>query len=254
MSSKQVLITDMVDPESIDQIPKNIQDFYNDVSKSMLKQIRKRGIRKFSVNHIERWVRINFPINEDQLVVEKHKMVAAQVSKYLLRRSTDYKIPLNEVRALLELDQLLQTEKEREEEKFRKIKSEVEELRNQKRKLKKPRSKVVVKRSISNYKPLSKLKETPKITSPVQGIDYDHIYKPWMSHVETKSTSKSYWYIHEYIGRYILNFAIKRNAKSINKEIVQEFLDDYGRGKAAKTMNHYNRVAKYFLEFCLKLQ
>jgi hypothetical protein len=71
-----------------------------------------------------------------------------------------------------------------------------------------------------------------------------------MKHVEVKSTSKSYWYIHEYIARYILNYAIKKNAKSVNKMIVQEFLEEYGEGKAAKTMNHYTRVAKYFLEFC----
>jgi hypothetical protein len=182
-------------------------------------------------------------------------MAASQVSKYLLRKSPDYKIPLNEVRALLELDEILRAEKLKEEEKFKKIKAEVEELRRQKRKLRKPRSKVVVKQASSKNKITSPMKVTRKpIAKEIQGIDYDGIYKPWMRHVETKSTSKSYWYIHEYIGRYILNFAIKRDAKSINPEIVQEFLDDYGKGKAAKTMNHYNRVAKYFLEFCQNLE
>ncbi|MCE7736877.1 MAG: hypothetical protein GPJ54_18480 [Candidatus Heimdallarchaeota archaeon] len=243
----------MVDPNSFEEIPENIKEFYNSVSKSMLNQIRKRGIRNFSGIHVNRWLRLNFSINENELIIEKHKLAASQVGKYLLRKTSDYKIPLSEVRTLLEVDQQLQQHQTLENEKFSKLKAEVELLRENKRKLRQPRSKVSVKAS----KPITKL-STPSIgakhqTELLTTLDYDSIYKPWMTHVETKSTSKSYWYIHEYIGRYILNFAIKNNATSINYEIVQSFLDDYGKGKAAKTMNHYNRVAKYFLEFCLEL-
>ena len=254
MPSDQILINEMLDPESIEEIPENIKEFYNSVSKSMIRQIRKRGIRKFSGNHVDRWLRLNFPINEDELIVEKHKLAASQVGKYLLRKAGDYKIPLREVQALLEVEQQLQVSQKTEKEKFDKLKAEVEILRKQKRKLRKPKSKVSVKRMKTRAKlstpsePITTTVEMPKV------FDYNSIYKPWMVHVETKSTSKSYWYIHEYIGRYIINFAIKNNAASIDEATVQAFLDDYGKGKAVKTMNHYNRVAKYFLEFCQDLQ
>lgn len=253
MSSKQILINEMVDPNSIDEIPESVKEFYNSVSKSMLTQIKKRGIRSFSGIHINRWLRLNFSINENQLIVEKHKLAASQVGKYLLRKTSDYKIPLSDVRTLLQVDQQLQQDQMLENEKFSKLKAEVDILRKTKQKLRKPRSKTKAKLKKVNTKLSSPVTLKNTIVDKQRTVDYASIYKPWMEHVETKSTSKSYWYIHEYIGRYILNFAIKNNATSINQEIVQAFLDDYGKGKAAKTMNHYNRVAKYFLEFCLKL-
>lgn len=253
MSSKQILINEMVDPDTVEEIPESVKEFYNSVSKSMLKQIRSHGIRKFSQNQIDNWLRRNFSINEDQHLVEKHKLAASQVSKFLLKTTNDYKIPLHEIRDLLEVDQLIQTTQKLEKEKFLKLKAEVEFLREQKRKLRKPRSKIKTRNIKTNTNLSSPIANKTIILDKSITIDYDSIYKPWMNHVETKSTSKSYWYIHEYIGRYIINFAIKKHATSINKEIVQAFLDDYGKGKAAKTMNHYNRVAKYFLEFCLKL-
>ena len=239
----------MVDSESIVQIPENIKNFYNDVSKSMLRQIRNRGIRKFSGSHIERWLRLSFPINEDELVLRKHKMVSTQVSKYLLRQSTDYKIPLKDIRDLIELENKLQSKKIQERLQFEKLKKEVEEIRDQRRKERGPRRKIKKTVQIQKTKKIIK----SKTSKPTAGIEYDQIYKPWMEHVATKSTSKSYWYIHEYIARYILNFAIERKAKSLNKVIVQEFLEEYGQGKAAKTMNHYTRVANYFLEFSQSL-
>ncbi len=253
MSSKQILINEMVDPNTVEEIPERVKEFYNSVSKSMLKQIRSRGIRKFSQNQIDNWLRRNFSINEDEYLIEKHKLAASQVSKFLLKTTNDYKIPLHEIRDLLEVDRLLQTSQKLEKEKFLKLKAEVELLREQKRKLRKPRTKIKTKPIRANTKLSSPIvNKTTKVDS-LKAVDYNSIYKPWMKHVETKSTSKSYWYIHEYIGRYILNYAIKNNATSINQEIVRAFLDDYGKGKAVKTMNHYNRVAKYFLEFCLKL-
>ncbi|MHA2030240.1 MAG: hypothetical protein ACW99Q_12660, partial [Candidatus Kariarchaeaceae archaeon] len=163
----------------------------------------------------------------------------------------DYKIPLHDVKDLLEVDRRLQIEQEKEKARFYKLKIEVEEIRQERRKHKKPRIKKIRKQNsiapkLSNHFN----KNASKLIELEDGINFDRIYKPWMAHVGTKSTSKSYWYIHEYIARYILNYAIENGAKSINKQIVQEFLDDYGKGRAAKTMNHYNRVAKYFLEFC----
>ncbi|OLS20436.1 MAG: hypothetical protein HeimC2_37190 [Candidatus Heimdallarchaeota archaeon LC_2] len=253
MSTKQIAIQDMVEQISMEEIPDNIKDFYNNISQSVLKQIRKSGIRKHSSNHIDQWVRIRFPLNEDKTLVKKHQMAATHVSKYLLRQTNDYKIPLNEVQSLLKLDRKLQEQQKREIDKFKKLKAEVEEIRLKKRKLRKPRSKAVLKKVI-NKNPINhttKKHQTPN--KKFNAINYDFIYSNWMDHVEIKSTSKSYWYIHEYIGRYILNFAIKRKESTINQKIVQEFLGDYGKGKAAKTMNHYTRVAKYFLEFCQSL-
>lgn len=246
MSTSQIMINTMVDSESIEQIPENIKIFYNDVSKSMLRQIRNRGIRKYSGTHIERWLRLSFPINEDEMVLKKHKMAGTQISKYLLRETTDYKIPLKDIRDIIELENKIQHRRDQERLRFEKIKNEVEEIRNQRRKERGPRTKI--KMVVETLK-INKLVKS-KTSKQSAVIEYDKIYKPWMKHVESKSTSKSYWYIHEYVARYILNFAIERNAQSINKIIVQEFLDEYGQGKAAKTMNHYTRVAKYFREFC----
>ncbi len=250
MSTKQVLIHDMIDQELIQEIPNNIKEFYTNVGQSILKLIRKRGIRKYSSSHIDQWVRLRFPINEDAILVKKHEMAAKQVSKYLLRKTTDYKIPLNDVHAILELDKKIQEENKLEREKFNKIKAEVEVIRQQKRKMRKPRSKTITKKVKKKIVASRVIKKELAPSKILEGINYDFIYTNWMDHVETKSTSKSYWYIHEYIGRYVLNFAIERNASIINKKIVQDFLDSYGKGKAAKTMNHYTRVAKYFLEFC----
>lgn len=239
----------MVDSESIEQIPEKIKNFYNDVSRSMLRQIRNRGIRKYSGTHIERWLRLSFPINEDEMVVKKHKMVGTQISKYLLREQNDYKIPLKDITDIIELENKLQHKRDQEKIRFEKLKKEVEDIRNQRRKVRGPRRKI--KKTVKILK-VNKIMRS-ETSKQSLGINYDKIYKPWMEHVETKSTSKSYWYIHEYIARYILNFAIERKAKSLNKVVVQEFLEEYGQGKAAKTMNHYTRVANYFLEFTQSL-
>ncbi|MCE7734716.1 MAG: hypothetical protein GPJ54_07565 [Candidatus Heimdallarchaeota archaeon] len=239
----------MVDSDSIEQIPENIKNFYNDISRSMLRQIRNRGIRKYSGTHIDRWLRLSFPINEDKMVLKKHKMVGTQVSKYLLRQTNDYKIPLKDIRDIIDLESKLQHKEDQEKLRFEKLKMEVEEIRNQRRKERGPRTKIT--RTLKTPKIKNILKS--KTSKASLGINYDKIYKPWMEHVATKSTSKSYWYIHEYIARYILNFAIERKAESLNKVVVQEFLEEYGQGKAAKTMNHYTRVANYFLEFSQSL-
>ncbi len=257
MSSQTVEFEDMVEEIPEGEIPDEVVTLYNNVSQSMLKQIRKRGIRKFSDYNVERWVRLKFGINEDQQVVQKHKIVASQVSKYLLKTQEDYKIPLNEVRNLLELEQELEFQRQKEREKYEKIRSEVEILRKRKQKtLKKHRKPVSSSKKGKSVIKKSEIKNSGKTTvvpEQKKGLDYDYIYRRWMDHVKTKSTSKSYWYIHEYIGRFILKFAVANKSSSVTSEIVQGFLDDYGKGKAAKTMNHYNRVAKYFLEFCKAL-
>lgn len=257
MSSQTIEFEDMVEEIPEGEIPDEVVTLYNNVSQSMLKQIRKRGIRKFSDYNVERWVRLKFGINEDQQVVEKHKIVASQVSRYLLKTQKDYKIPLNEIRNLLELDQELENQRQKEREKYDRLRSEVELLRKRKQKnLKKHRKSISSSKKGKLVTESTEVKNNGKVT-PVQetvnGIDYDYIYGKWMDHIKTKSTSKSYWYIHEYIGRFILKFALAKKSSLVSHGIVQDFLDDYGKGKAAKTMNHYNRVAKYFLEFCQAL-
>ena len=85
-------------------------------------------------------------------------------------------------------------------------------------------------------------------------LDHDSIYKKWMTMVESKTMSKSYWHIHDYMSRYILKYATENGVDGIvTFELVESFLKEYGKGKRPKTMNHYNRVIYRFWDFYEKL-
>ena len=85
-------------------------------------------------------------------------------------------------------------------------------------------------------------------------LDHDSIYKKWMIMVESKTMSKSYWHIHDYMSRYILKYATENGENGlVTYELVESFLKEYGKGKRPKTMNHYNRVVYRFWEFYEKL-
>ena len=87
-----------------------------------------------------------------------------------------------------------------------------------------------------------------------QTLEHDSIYKKWMTMVESKTMSKSYWHIHDYMSRYILKYATENGDNGlVTYELVESFLKEYGKGKRPKTMNHYNRVIYRFWDFYEKL-
>ena len=105
----------------------------------------------------------------------------------------------------------------------------------------------------------NKQEQKPKIIieknmNKTQDLDHDSIYKKWMIMVESKTMSKSYWHIHDYMSRYILKYATENGDNGlVTYELVESFLKEYGKGKRPKTMNHYNRVVYRFWDFYEKL-
>ncbi|MEL0163919.1 MAG: hypothetical protein VW886_02980 [Candidatus Heimdallarchaeota archaeon] len=105
----------------------------------------------------------------------------------------------------------------------------------------------------------NKQEQKPKINiekkiNQTKNLDHDSIYKKWMTMVESKTMSKSYWHIHDYMSRYILKYATENGDNGlVTYELVESFLKEYGKGKRPKTMNHYNRVVYRFWDFYEKL-
>jgi hypothetical protein len=239
--STQLDLTQIIN--EADHVPARIEELFKEFGHAVSLAKKKYRIRKFSKGLLDLWVRSQYKLDMDERIIKRDKLIVSHINQFTVGEKLDYKISLRDFQSILEIDKELEEEERLRLEKFSKLKAEVEKLRQQKRKKKRkfPETKSVV--------TLEKKKEVV-----TKQIDYDLIYSEWMAHIKTKSTSKSYWYIHEYIARFILKFAINRGAESISEQVVKDFLDDYGKGKAAKTMNHYTRVSRYFLEFCLALE
>ena len=230
-------------------IPENLKSDFNKIGHLLIIHIYQKSMRKIIPEKLENWVRSRYSANVDERVIQKDFIIANQVGKFITSRGENFDISLSEIKKVIELDNILEEEENKRREKMMTLKSEIEALREEKRKAR-PRSPrhSKVKKVQVNIEDVNSEKTTPK--TKVEVVTQDMIYAEWMKHVEEKSTSKSYWYIHEYIARFILKWAREHGDGTITTEIVESFLADYGKGKADKTMNHYNRVSRYFLEFC----
>ena len=232
-------------------LPKHIEDKYRNIAELMTNYLDDNKIRDSAPRIANSWVSTHFAAVNDDRELLINRLIAKHFSKFITnykRKSSSDVMSSNELQKIIQIQEELDLERKRKLDRFQEVKQEVQRLRKERRNRRQKTVKVkkVVKKP--KPKPVNELKE----------LDFDQIYDSWMKHVESKqetqNISKSYWYIHEYIGRFILKFARERNKTVIDEEAVQAFLDDYGKGKRPKTMNHYNRVAKYFLQFCLDLQ
>lgn len=230
-------------------IPENLKTDFNKIGHLLITHIYRKSMRKIIPEKLESWVRSRYSANVDERVIQKDFIIANQVGKFITSHGEEFDISLSEIKKVIELDNILEKEENKRREKMMALKSEIEALREEKRKAR-PRSprRSKAKKTTVKVQEVSTEKSTSK--SKVDVVTQDMVYKEWMKHVEEKSTSKSYWYIHEYIARFILKWAREHGDGTITTEVVESFLTDYGKGKADKTMNHYNRVSRYFLEFC----
>ncbi|MHA2090096.1 MAG: hypothetical protein ACW98K_04490, partial [Candidatus Kariarchaeaceae archaeon] len=194
--------------EETDHVPPKIKELFNDFRRSVSLTKNKYRIKKFSKNFLDLWVRSQYKLDMDERIIKRDKLIVSHIDQFQGDENKDYRISVRDFQTILEIDRELEVDEQKRIEKFTKLKAEVEKLRLQRKKkrAKPPRAKPTV-------------DEEEKKEILVNTIDYDYIYGKWIDHIQTKSTSKSYWYIHEYIGRFILKFAINQRAESISEQV-----------------------------------
>ncbi|MHA2171433.1 MAG: hypothetical protein ACXAB7_16215, partial [Candidatus Kariarchaeaceae archaeon] len=191
--------------EETDHIPPKIEELFKDFRRSVSLTKNKYRINKFSKTFLDLWVRSQYKLDMDERIIKRDKLIVNHIDQFQGDENKDYRISVRDFQTILEIDRELELDEQKRIEKFAKLKAEVEKLRLQRKK----------KRTKSpKTKPTADAEKKKEILANT--IDYDYIYGKWMDHIQTKSTSKSYWYIHEYIGRFILKFAINQGAESIS--------------------------------------
>lgn len=230
-----------------------IQTKFKKIGSSMAEYFDSFMTGKVSSSFFDGWVRFHFHLNVDSRKIQISKIIADIfvdfVESYRKKKTSKFSFDSEKIDQISNLNQEIKNDKKAEEEHWNKIKQEVAKIRKERSKSRKkpPRKKKSRAKRNEKSKPV---KIEPKSTYP----NPDKVYEKWMEHVNEKrdkdEISKSYWYIHEYIGRYILEYVREnRDEALITEDVVEEFLEDYGKDKRPKTMNHYNRVARYFYEF-----
>lgn len=231
------------------ELPSLTQSVYINKGKSMAEFLDRKMMRKLPDSWFDGWVRYHFPLTVDPKVVNLHKVIADSFVGFIENyrdQSSGFDISKVYEEEFQSLEQTIHDQREQRQERLSQLMEEINGIRKKHQKS-------------TNGKPSRKQKNISKMVKPKSEpeipaqkmVDHEFVYQEWMKKVNEKPISKSYWHIHEYMSRYIMDFAKKHNPETgeVTEEIVEDFLKEYGKGKRPKTMNHYNRVARYFWEF-----
>jgi len=238
-------------------LPDALEQKFIVYGESMAEYLDRFMMRSLPENWYEGWTRYKFPLATDSMVLDMYEIIAnnfgAFVNRYRNGKKDAFSIKSDEIEQIQHLEETFQATKQQKA-------AALNELRADIAKLRKPRTREHkrVKRH-QRQKHQKKTSETPseqknkqeQSDEKISGVpDHDLVYKKWMEMVESKPISKSYWHIHNYLAKYILDFAKEHTDDGlITKQLIEDFLEDYGKGKRPKTMNHYNRVVYRFWEF-----
>jgi hypothetical protein len=237
-------------------LPNNLAEKYKWVGKSMSEFLDRQMMRELPDSWYTGWVRYHFPLKTDRREIELHNIIADQFAEFVSnnKKASDFMVSKSDLDRIEELENAIGEEKELYNQWFRQIKDEIIEIREAKYgSIKERRSKKKTEARAGKPSTARIAKEDSAKTAEI--LDREFVYKKWMEEVNEKEISKSYWHIHEYMARFILDFAEEQsNTGKVTSDIVEDFLVEYGRGKRPKTMNHYNRVARYFWNFYHNLE
>ncbi|MHA2502015.1 MAG: hypothetical protein ACXAE3_04030 [Candidatus Kariarchaeaceae archaeon] len=226
---------------------KDVYSRFSTTGSSMAEYLDRYMMRTLPSNWFQGWTKFHFPLRSDALILDLHKVIGTHfeefIEKFRSGRKDDFEIPNGQINKIKLLEQRSIKEHLEREADLNELRSEIKKGRKSHNKS--DRKKIAKVKKKETVKPV--IQEQPVKEEVTKGLDHDLVYKRWMEMVESKPISKSYWHIHEYISRYIMDFANKHNEDGrITKQVIDDFLADYGKGKRPKTMNHYNRVVYRF--------
>jgi len=236
-----------------EDLKKDVELSFVNYSESMAEYLDRYMMREVPEGWFEGWTRYQFPLNTEQEVIDIHHVIAENFSEFIEMyrqgKKDEFNLEDNEINRFVELQEKYEKLLEERNHVYDELREEIDDLRkssdsrpdrSQRRERKKTKK--------EKKQAVKQVKEEPKPASRI--LDHDYVYKKWMEMVESKPISKSYWHIHEYLSRYILDFAKEHSEDGrVTEELIEDFLEDYGKGKRPKTMNHYNRVIYRFWEF-----
>ena len=215
-------------------------DHWMKTGRSMAEYLDRFLMKEVPENWFNGWMRYKYPLKVSNEIFNGNEIIGMNFINLMsnIRKS---KSKVDFIFERLDEYEKIQTEKSKillsEKSELEKLKEDLPR-RNGKKKKQVNMSKINIEKKINQTKTL----------------DHDSIYKKWMIMVESKTMSKSYWHIHDYMSRYILKYATENGENGlVTYELVESFLKEYGKGKRPKTMNHYNRVVYRFWEFYEKL-
>jgi hypothetical protein len=215
-------------------------DHWMKTGRSMAEYLDRFLMKEVPENWFSGWMRYKYPLKVSNEIFNGNEIIGINFIN-LMSNIKKSKSKVDFIFEKLDEYEKIQTEKSKillsEKSELEKLKEDLPR-RNGKKKKQVHMPKINIEKKINQTKTL----------------DHDSIYKKWMTMVESKTMSKSYWHIHDYMSRYILKYATENGVDGIvTFELVESFLKEYGKGKRPKTMNHYNRVIYRFWEFYEKL-
>ena len=215
-------------------------DHWMNIGRSMAEYLDRFLMKEVPENWFNGWMRYKYPLKVSNEIFNGNEIIGINFIN-LMSNIKKSKSKVDFIFEKLDEYEKIQTEKSKillsEKSELEKLKEDLPR-RNGKKKKQVHMPKINIEKKINQTKTL----------------DHDSIYKKWMTMVESKTMSKSYWHIHDYMSRYILKYATENGVDGIvTFELVESFLKEYGKGKRPKTMNHYNRVIYRFWEFYEKL-
>jgi hypothetical protein len=229
----------------------SLTEKYTKVGKSMAEFLDRQMMRDLPDAWFNGWIRYHFPLQTDPREIEIHNIIAVQFSDFINNnnKASEFSISQEDLSRIEGLNEEMKMEKQEFDNWRSEIRKEVNTLREEKygpSKTERRKKKLSTAAEKTPSQPIM----DKSTTSTTEILDREFVYKKWMEEVNTKEISKSYWHIHEYMSRFILDFAEEHSDDGrLTRDLVEDFLVEYGRGKRPKTMNHYNRVARYFWDF-----